>query len=503
MRNIMREKKRWIIFAIVSVLIVLIFSETTSPLFGEPYAGDSAMFQTIGKYWAQGVLPYTGLWDSKGPVIFAINAFGYVLTGSKTGIFIIQVICLFISQIYIYKILKTGFSQNKSIILTLFVSGIMLLDYDGNCTEEFLLPLLCASFYCMLQEVDKYTDKQFEHSPSKAFLYGITFSFCLLTRLTNALGLCAGIFIISVGLIAGKKWKNLLYNIGSFLAGMSVLLLPFVIYFYSKGILYDVVYGTLLYNIDYAANSNLLVTATSFGLAIEIIIGYSGSIFMVFIGVIQVFSKKRRFAGLLETFVGLITAVWLFNSNGYLHYGLIALPYYAIVFVEFKRLYFEFRNMAIRSVITCFFGMFICLSTISIPLALEDIAIVFYNKIYVKELEAYYRTEAEVISVIPEDERNSFVAYNANDGIYLQQNLRPYYRFFTMQDWAASRSTSLEKLLLDTYTNGDAKWIFVEGDPSSTLIYEVLQRRYECVAVKEKPFTGSMYYLYRLKDSRR
>ena len=97
----MKKKKillhEYILLGIVAILYILIFSTTTSPLFGEPFAGDSSMFQTIGKYWAQGSLPYVDLWDSKGPVIFFINALGYFIAGSKTGIFL----CLSVKYIYI------------------------------------------------------------------------------------------------------------------------------------------------------------------------------------------------------------------------------------------------------------------------------------------------------------------------------------------------------------------------------------------------------------------
>ena len=58
----------------------LVFSPSTSPLYSD-WGYDSAMFQTIGKYWAQGHLPYVELFDHKGPIIFFINALGYALGG--------------------------------------------------------------------------------------------------------------------------------------------------------------------------------------------------------------------------------------------------------------------------------------------------------------------------------------------------------------------------------------------------------------------------------------
>ena len=77
----------YVLLSLMAIFYILIFSTTTSPFWGEPFAGDSAMFQTIGKYWAKGHLPYVSLWDSKGPIIFFINAIGYFLTDSNLGVF--------------------------------------------------------------------------------------------------------------------------------------------------------------------------------------------------------------------------------------------------------------------------------------------------------------------------------------------------------------------------------------------------------------------------------
>ena len=108
--------------------------------------------------------------------------------------------------------------------------------------------------------------------------------------------------------------------------------------------------------------------------------------------------------------------------------------------------------------------------------------------------------EIDLLSEVPADELNSFIAYNTNPGIYLQLDIKPYYRFFTMQDWAASRSESLKAMLLETFSTGNAKWILVEGNPDDTLINDILDDRYVCVSEREKPFVNSMYYLFQLQE---
>lgn len=79
---------------IIAVFFCLIISEDTSPLYDRA-GGDSAMYYVIGRGWVQGVLPYSGLFDQKGPIIYLVNACGYLLTHSIRGVFCIQ--CLFMT----------------------------------------------------------------------------------------------------------------------------------------------------------------------------------------------------------------------------------------------------------------------------------------------------------------------------------------------------------------------------------------------------------------------
>jgi len=497
-------KKHWfsvhyLIFFIVAALYLLIVSFTTSPLFGEPFAGDSAMFQTIGKYWAEGTIPYSGLWDSKGPIIFFINALGYWFLESKTGIFAIQIVCLFTVQILLHKIFAKAFSFKSSILLTLLMICIMPLVHDSNSTEEYLLPFLTACFYFIFSWTLDCEENCFEHNPRYAFLYGITFSFCLLTRLTNAVALCAAILIISCTLIVKKEWASLLKNIIMFILGFLLLTVPFIVYFAVKGLLYEAVYGTFIYNLDYARNSSLAFSLQNPFSSIKLLIAYSPSIILIVLGLVKLFRQKKYAPGILWIAVGAVTIAWLFRSNGYLHYGLIAFPYIAIVLVEVKKIFSNTTKNCINHPAIVLSGIYILLLLLGSGLRVKDIALQYYNAIFIRETETYNTLQKSMLTHIPENERNSFIAYNANPGLYLQFDLKPYYRFFTMQDWAASRSATLTDKLIETFESGDVKWIFVEGDPSQTLICDILSERYICVEQQPKPYTNSTYSLFKLK----
>ena len=484
----LKNYRNSLILLLISIAFVIFFSQ---PFFGDPFSGDNAMFQTIGKYWAQGSIPYVELWDSKGPIIFFINALGYMITKNIWGIIILQILSLTLSLVYINKMYKFV-SDKYALLLTLFTVVAMIPMYASNSVEEFTLPLLCISFYYILQYLNDYYKSKYTHNPHISILYGITFSFCLLTRLTDAVGLCVSIFIIAIVLIIRNEWYNLFHNIFFFIIGALILLVPFVLYFYMNGAINDLIYGTLLYNIDYATNSVDLSGGESF---LEILICYSPSVILSIVGFIKILIENKKVPGVILFLTGLFTSYWLFKSNGYLHYGLIVLPYICMIANECKRLYFERKSVVyyklsnIYLCVLCIFGLYYSLNTLK----------EYYNYIYVKESKLCNAVQSEMIQIIPKDELTSFVAYNTNTGFYLQHNIKPYYNLFTFQDWAASRSLVHEKKTIDTYENGDVKWIFIEGDYQNTYIKNIIEKNYILMDAKNKPLTEIKYYLYKRK----
>ena len=475
---------------LAATVFLLLSSFATSPFYKIRYPGDAAMFLTIGKYWAEGTLPYVGLWDSKGPIIFAINALGYWMLGSKQGVFVLQNLSLFAAMLFVYKIFRKRSTALGSLVGSLAVLWILLTDYAGDGTEEFVLPLLCGSFYLMYCWTTKISGgENAVHSPWAAFLYGLTFAFCFLTRLTNALGICAGTLVIAVVLLVHKEFKNLIWNAAAFLAGAAVLIAPFAVYFQSKGILYDAFYGTFLYNLDYLGKSNTDFSGMQFGELWWLLAGYSGAVALTFSGLMEIlFSRAKRTAGVLWTVVGLITAAWLFHSYGFLHYGAIALPYFAVAFEELWNLKPTRRQLNwLMKAAACGFLLFAILGSVKTFRGLREDYSGWMAKTAVE-----MQTDEKILEDIPEAEKDSFIAYNTESDLYLQTGIKPCYPYFTMQDWAASQSTLLTEMLVDRYANGTATWILVRGTPETTLIHDTLKNRYHPVRT-EKDYT-----LYRI-----
>lgn len=484
------------IFVLVAVMFVLFFSVSTTPLLSFSIEGDSATFQTIGKYWVQGKIPYIDLWDHKGPIIFFINALGYWMTDSKVGVCLIQVIALIITEFFAYKIYRSEFSKKYAIALTIVTVLALSLNYsEGNGTEEYALPLLMVSYYCMLRWCDAVQNKQMEHQPKWAILYGACFSFCLLTRVTNAVGICIGVAFISINLVLQRKWRNLFENAVMFITGFLLVAFPFFAYFEANHCLDEMWYGTITYNMQYADHSGFQWKQTVKE-NLELLLGFSNCIGLLFTGFVIIFLNKRQHAaGVLWALIATSTLVLLASSNNYLHYGIIALPYFCISVVEMHKMF-----------IACEKGSFLRKVTLlaSVGFIIFGVASGFFRIKNLKGVYHYYITRVDDLTIyqkIPAEDRDSFVAYNGMNNIYLEMDSCPYYRFFILQDWQAGHSDSLEKEIYDTFSEGDVKWILATTYDNNCGIQKVLDKKYECFDVEKDPFLGNEYKLYCRLDS--
>ena len=122
------------ILIIIATIFVTIFSYTTSPIYlcVNPNDTDSLIFQIMGKYWCKGNLPYKDLWDMKGPYIFLMNAIGYGLTGTRTGVYLLQIAFMTITLYGIFKMYRLYYSLKWSFVMTSISQTSLFYVYGGG-----------------------------------------------------------------------------------------------------------------------------------------------------------------------------------------------------------------------------------------------------------------------------------------------------------------------------------------------------------------------------------
>lgn len=256
MKSLSKNLKSICFLFIISFLVIFLFSIGTSPFYGNYYTGDSSIFITIGKAMKEGKIVYKEIFDHKGPILFFIQMIGQYICEGRFGIFLLEILSLFISNIFLYKTISL-FTTNKKALLSILVSMIFMSYFieTGNYSEEYSLPFLSVCLYLALKWLkneNKFSKKIYLYS----FIYGICFAIIAFIRLNNAAMICGLALAITIILIKEKKFKILFGCACSIILGIIVVSLPILLYFYSVDALYDMLYGTFIHNFLYV-NSNI------------------------------------------------------------------------------------------------------------------------------------------------------------------------------------------------------------------------------------------------------
>lgn len=452
------------------------FSPSTSPYYGNLYVGDdSAVFKLIGKYWAEGFIPYVDLWDQKGPLIYVIDCIGYLLTGNETGIFFIQIVFLYFTSIYTYKSINIVLNNWKSLSITIVIILSLSINYEGgNLVEEYLLPFLAFSYYYLLKYVlGGYQDKKALNI--FYFATGLSVSFCLFTRLTNALIICSSAFMVSIYLVIDKKYKLLIQGIFFILLGFLIITIPITAYFYINNAIEDMWYGTFEYNIEYALSNRPLSTS------IAHFIGKFLNCFIIIIVSSYLLINKRWRDASLFFVTALIPLVWFINSAQYAHYGMITFPLLCTSFVVINGLSKAKYLRVVKLSFNCIIPLYL-LSCVLLRVYQYKMVIFPTNKKV--ESPTMLHQLCEIYNI----DKNSLIIYNNSGADYLKENVKPGMRFFFLHDFLSEKGPSIEEKMIESLKENRVKWLLVPGQIKNKRIKKTVDDNYRIVA-KDKGYT--------------
>ena len=105
-----------------------------------PPGRDGGFFLYVGKALRSGATLYKDIWDSKGPIIFWINALGVGSDYSRWGLYLIQVLFSFAALVLIYFSLKRVYRPMTALLSAILGSYLLkIVIGPGNSTEEYSL----------------------------------------------------------------------------------------------------------------------------------------------------------------------------------------------------------------------------------------------------------------------------------------------------------------------------------------------------------------------------
>ena len=251
-----------------------------SPAFNKIPERDSSVFIYSASQILQGNTLYLNLWDHKTPAIHFLDAVGLAMSnGSIWGIWVIELISLFITGVLLFYLIKETFSDKVAFLSTPFFYIILFkLLEGGNLTEEYILPLLVVAYILLFKALK---------SPSRivyyGFFLGMIFGLCFLFR-QNGIGLFISIFVFApfvfknVG--TGTKVKSLII----FFIGLAIPILAVILYFYFQNALNSLYQATIVYNFTYSGTSSIQDKILNLSGNITSLLYLSPAFYLVFVG---------------------------------------------------------------------------------------------------------------------------------------------------------------------------------------------------------------------------
>jgi len=305
-------------------LLTGIFVLLQSPL--APYAKsingvDSSAFIYSAQRILDGQTMYKDIVDHKGPFLYVIDAAAlFIFNGKFIGIWIFEIISLFIASIMMYKTarLLAGkiFSFLAVITAILFLVPLLV---GGNITEEWALPFISIATYIFVA----YLKDNKPLGIVSLLILSLTFVLTFMIR-PNMAAVWAGFgIVLLVKWIVEKKYKELIRNL-SFLSLFALLfMLPFFLYFYFKGALSDAIYLIFKYNaVEYNPRSLIFILKA----CPKILGGVYEFSAIPFIIMIYMFFRDKSIISISVISAFIITALTCGIGGRFPHYYLIFAP---------------------------------------------------------------------------------------------------------------------------------------------------------------------------------
>lgn len=488
-----RSNRKLMIYG-VAIVLMLICSGYTSPLYPHYIGVDSSIFLTIAKGMVNGKMPYVDLFDHKGPVFFSMEALGYFL-GGRTGVFLFQCVLFCIDLFFIDRIARL-FRSDFLTATAAFASLFFTLFQYGDLTEEFSTPLILSAMYFELKFLK--SDKAL-HEPGFSFFYGIILGLLAFIRLNNAVIHCMLIFCIVLVLAGRKQYRNLVQNIHFGILGLAAVAIPVCLYYYMHGALYDMLYGTFLHNLGYTKNSSHISMLSN---PLKYLL-----LFMPGICSLSVFLYKWKKEGgrvyVSLFFTTVLTYGLLVYTNAFRHYFMLGVPLFsaaAAVIGGETSLISALRPMKDRFlrkgkskpyasyiVSSLLTAVTICYMAVSAFSVWEP---VYWTYLSDRAFSEYSQIQTGV-SIIPEEERGSVIAYNVQAGFYYHADILPCYRYFALQKWMTTERLNVSSIFMDYIKTSHPLWVITYAGESDEELLNILRGNYTPV------FSDDQYLIYR------
>jgi hypothetical protein len=289
---------------------------------------DSSVYITIAQGIIRGQIPYLDMIDNKGPLLYLFSVPGLYL-GGFTGIWITELIFIFIAVLFAYKTALFFGDKNNAVLGTVFGFIALLAFFTVNAgTEEYSLPFLTVSSYIF---VKYYFLPDNKINFFELIILGVSFASAIMIRI-NMFPLWAGFcFVIFAETVIKRRFILLLKYITGFCIGTLIVLIPILMYLNTNNAFEafkdQVIFGGAARGFSGILEGGIKEFVNNF----YMVINRNLSIIPLLFGLFCIITKYRKpgvvfYIGF--TFSYLLMVIFLSFSWGSSHYNMVLIPFF-------------------------------------------------------------------------------------------------------------------------------------------------------------------------------
>ncbi len=262
-----------------------------------------------------------------------------------------------------------------------------------------------------------------------------------------------------------------------------MLIVPFVIYFAAHGALYDMWYGTVVFNLSYTGSSHTVASGL-YDVLSALRRYFFGWCLIAVSAAALITGRKPKLAYWFYLAVALTNTLFLHTLYPYNHYGMLLAPCFYIAICELCTFSADSRHG------NSFHVLAVCLLSIAV---ISSGAKFYREHIQTPQpSETYVEDYHDMLKLVPEDGRKSFIAFDCPRRLYLEEDIRPAFRFFVLQRWMIMNNPSIADTMRSEFADSNIEWVLTMEYPP---VQDMLNERYELVA--RTPY--GLFSLYHIK----
>lgn len=461
---------------LLAAVYCLIFSWYSTPLLPKTVGYDASFFRLVGEGMTKGYLPFRDFFDQKGPYLYFIEYLAQIIWPGRIGIFILEILSIGASCFLAYKTASLFIRHTllRYGCVVIMLGTVAVFFGGGNLVSEWCLPL---SMLCVYLFARHYTaDLEAPHPAKYAFWYGLCFTAIAFVRIIDAALICAVVFSALVLLLKNKQFKVLLQNMGMFLLGCAAAAVPVLVWAAVNGILQDMFYQVFVFGFLYAADN----TAS-----------FRPALLLLLVPVIYLIFSFKKMPLVFKLFYisGTISSGIAVNvGGGYIHYSIIMMPLLVLSVIEIAAVLESGRFDRKKGLLLISVLLVFMTQGESLVRCVYDTYKVQVQHVFDRD----YDNAVDILSYIPENERNNVLSFDASFIPYIAGEFFPCNRYCGWQSHYIELQPSIADEMVEAMSETPVLWMITSADRTveDEKIAACLKSDYELFAQNE---TYSLY----------